>query len=29
MHQLEALEDGTWPSRIANIDYMVVAGGGG
>ena len=27
--QLEALEDGTWPSRLANIDYMVVAGGGG
>ena len=26
--QLEALEDGTWPSRLANIDYMVVAGGG-
>ena len=26
--QLDALEDGTWPNRIVNVDYMVVAGGG-
>ena len=26
--QLDALEDGTWPKRTVNVDYMVVAGGG-